>query len=111
MVLHLSEEADSRPFLVIEPPVLRAADPNIQGFEEILTSDALAFVGELVREFSPRLDALLQRRMLVHQSLRNGALPDFLDETREIRTSDWKVESIPADIRQRRVEITGPVDR
>ena len=109
--MHLSDEADSRTVLVLEPPVLRAADPNIQGFDEILTSDALAFVGELVREFSPRLDALLQKRMLVHQSLRNGAHPDFLDETREIRKSDWKVESIPVDLRQRRVEITGPVDR
>src|SRR3989442_4086837 len=111
MGLHLPDEADSRTVLVLEPPVLRATDPNIQGFEEILTSDALAFVGELVREFSPRLDALLQKRMFVHQSLRNGALPDFLDETSEIRTSDWKVESIPVDLRQRRVEITGPVDR
>src|SRR3989454_6325039 len=111
MVVHLQAKPESQSVLLQEPPVLRAADPNIQGFEEILTSDALAFVGELVREFSPRLDALLQRRMLVHQSLRNGALPDFLDETREIRTSDWKVESIPADLRQRRVEITGPVDR
>jgi len=109
--LHLSDEAESRTELVLESRTLRVADPNIQGFEEILTPDALAFVGELVREFSPRLDSLLQKRMLVHQSLRNGALPDFLDETRGIRTSDWKVESIPADLRQRRVEITGPVDR
>ena len=109
--MHLSDETDSRTELVLEPPVLGAADPNTQGFDKVLTPDALAFVGELVREFSPRLDALLQKRMLVHQSLRNGALSDFLDETREIRTSDWKVESIPADLRQRRVEITGPVDR
>src|SRR5437899_190428 len=77
----------------------------------MLTPDALAFVGELVREFSSRFDSILQERILVHQSLRNGALPNFLDETREIRMSEWKVGPIPPDLRQRRVEITGPVDR
>jgi malate synthase len=53
----------------------------------------------------------MQKRVLVHENLRKGALPDFLDETREIRTSDWEVGPIPADLRLRRVEITGPVDR
>src|SRR5438132_317077 len=85
--------------------------PTLEGFEEILTPDALAFVRDLVREFSPRRDVLLQKRILVHESLRTGSLPDFLDETSEIRTSDWKVEPIPPDLRERRVEITGPVDR
>jgi malate synthase len=85
--------------------------PTLDGFEEILTPDALAFVGDLVREFSPRLDSLLQKRILVHERLRTGTLPDFLDETSEIRNSDWKVGPIPTDLRQRRVEITGPVDR
>jgi malate synthase len=85
--------------------------PTLEGFEEILTPDALAFVRDLVREFSPRLDLLLQKRVLVHESLRTGTLPDFLDETREIRTSEWKVGPVPPDLRQRRVEITGPVDR
>src|SRR2546425_11715730 len=85
--------------------------PTLERFEEILTPDALTFVQDLVREFSPRLDLLLQKRILVHERLRTVTLPDFLDETREIRTSDWKVGSIPADLRQRRVEITGPVDR
>jgi len=109
--LHLSEEADKRTELVLEPRTVRVTDPSVRGFEEILTPDALAFVGDLVREFSPRLDLLLQKRIFVHQSLRNGALPDFLDETRSIRVSEWKVGRIPADLRQRRVEITGPVDR
>jgi malate synthase len=85
--------------------------PTLEGFEEILTPDALAFVGGLVRQFSPRLDSLLQKRILVHARLRTGTLPNFLDETREIRTSEWKVGPIPPDLRQRRVEITGPVDR
>ena len=94
-----------------EPRTVRVTNPSVRGLEEILTPDALAFVGELVREFSPRLDSILQKRILVHQSLRNGALPNFLDETREIRLSEWKVGPIPPDLRQRRVEITGPVDR
>src|SRR6266536_2390425 len=85
--------------------------PTLESFEEILTPDALAFVRDLVREFSPRLDFLLQKRILVHESLRTVTLPDFLDETREIRNSDWKVGPIPPDLRERRVEITGPVDR
>src|SRR3989442_1319401 len=85
--------------------------PTLEGFEEILTPDALAFVRDLVREFSPRLEFLLQKRILVHESLRTVTLPDFLDETREIRNSDWTIGPIPADLRQRRVEITGPVDR
>ena len=53
----------------------------------------------------------MRKRVIVHETLRNGALPDFLDETREIRKSEWKVGSIPPDLRKRRVEITGPVDR
>src|SRR2546425_13142084 len=85
--------------------------PTLEGFEELLTPDALDFVGDLVREFSPRLDSLLRKRILVHERLRTGTLPDFLDETSEIRNSDWKVGAIPPELRQRRVEITGPVDR
>ena len=85
--------------------------PGVEAPEEILTPDALAFVADLVREFSPRLDSLMRKRALVHETLRKGTLPDFLDETREIRDSEWKVGPIPPDLRQRRVEITGPVDR
>jgi malate synthase len=96
---------------VLEPRTLRVTDPNVQGFEEILTPEALAFVGGLVREFSPRLDALLRKRVSVHHNIRKGALPDFLDETRNIRMSQWTAGPIPTDLRLRRVEITGPVDR
>src|SRR5437773_10994133 len=85
--------------------------PTLESFEEILTPDALGFVRDLVREFSPRLALLLQKRILVHESLRTVTLPDFLDETREIRNSDWKIGPIPPDLRVRRVEITCPVVR
>ena len=53
----------------------------------------------------------MRKRISVHETLRNGTLPNFLDETREIKNSEWTVGSIPPDLRQRRVEITGPVDR
>ncbi len=109
--MHLSDETKSQSELALEPRSLKITGPHIQGLEEILTPDALAFVGDLVLEFSPRLESLLGKRMIVHENLRNGALPDFLEETREIRTSEWKVGPIPPDLRQRRVEITGPVDR
>ena len=109
--MHSYDEAKSRSELALEPRTLKVTGPHIQGLEEILTPDALAFVGDLALEFSPNLESLLQKRIIVHENLRNGALPDFLEETREIRTSEWKVGPIPADLRQRRAEITGPVDR
>src|SRR5436853_6439486 len=85
--------------------------PTLEGFEEILTPDALAFVGDLIREFSPSLGSLLQKRTLAHARLRTGTLPNFLGETSEIRTSDWKVGPIPADLRHRRAGIPGPAHR
>src|SRR3989442_5513485 len=95
----------------MEPRTLRVTDSNIPGLEEILTPDALAFVGDLVLKFFPRLDSLLRERVLVHENLRNGTLPIFREETRGIGNSNWKVRPPPPDLRQRRVEITGPVDR
>ena len=75
------------------------------GDEEVLSSDALAFVERLQREFGPRRTELLERR---HE--RSGR-PDFLDETRDVRAADWRVAPPPSDLEDRRVEITGPVDR
>ena len=106
-----SEETYNLDRPTFEQRELTISSPNAEAFEEILTPDALAFVGDLVREFSPRLDSLLHKRILVHETLRNGSLPNFPVETREIRNSEWKVGSIPSELRQRRVEITGPVDR
>lgn len=80
-------------------------------FEEILTPDALAFVAKLQRAFNGRREELLARRQERQAQLDNGVMPDFLPETKEIRESDWTVAPIPADIKDRRVEITGPVDR
>lgn len=80
-------------------------------YSEILTPDACAFLVELVREFRPQLKALLATRQQVQARYDAGALPDFLAETAHIRSSDWQVAAIPADLQDRRVEITGPVDR
>ena len=77
---------------------------------EILTPAATRFVESLVREFRPRVRELLQRRRRVHARYDAGELPTFLDETRSIRESAWTVAPIPDDLKDRRVEITGPVD-
>src|SRR5690606_7148968 len=81
------------------------------GFDEILTPEALAFIAELQRAFNDRRLALLQRRAERQQAIDAGEMPDFLPETAEIRTADWTVAPIPPDLMDRRVEITGPVDR
>jgi malate synthase len=80
-------------------------------FAEILTPAALVFVAGLHREFNPRRAALLQRRAERQTELDNGALPDFLPETRSVREGDWQVAPAPRDLQNRRVEITGPVER
>src|ERR1700719_4248352 len=77
----------------------------------ILTPEARAFLLKLGTAFEPRRQELLARRRTVQQDIDNGKLPDFLPETAGIRESDWKVAPIPKDLRDRRVEITGPVDR
>jgi malate synthase len=85
--------------------------PVPEAFQQILTPEALRFVGGLAREFETRRNELLQRRKAVQQAIDGGTLPDFLSETRHIRDGDWKVAPVPADLQDRRVEITGPVDR
>lgn len=79
--------------------------------EGILTPDALSFLGELVHRFAPRVEALLSDRDARQARLDAGELPDFLPETRAVRDGDWRVAPIPADLLDRRVEITGPTDR
>jgi malate synthase len=78
---------------------------------EILTPEALAFVAGLQREFGAERLRLLAARAERQAELDAGALPDFLPETREVRESEWLVASAPPALQDRRVEITGPVDR
>ena len=80
-------------------------------YDTILTEQACALLVALTREFRPRLKALLAARQTIQQQYDAGALPDFLPQTANIRQSDWRVAPIPADLQDRRVEITGPVDR
>lgn len=80
-------------------------------YEEVLTPDALAFVARLVREFSGRVDALLEGRRARAAAAKTAADWDFLAETAGVRAGDWKVAPLPADLLDRRVEITGPVER
>ncbi len=77
----------------------------------VLTAAALEFVAELQRRFSPRRLELLAARAERQQRLDAGEKPDFLQETRAIREAEWSVAPIPTDLVDRRVEITGPVDR
>ena len=80
-------------------------------FDEFLSEAAMDFVACLAREFSPRIEELLEARIERQKALDAGQMPDFLPETAEIRESDWVVTDVPADLRDRRVEITGPTDR
>jgi malate synthase len=80
-------------------------------WDAILSDEALGFVAALHKEFNPRRLELLAAREARKARLDAGELPDFLPETRGIRESDWTVAPIPHDLRDRRVEITGPVDR
>jgi malate synthase len=79
--------------------------------EQILTAEALAFVAELQRRFNARRQELLLARADRQRRIEAGEMPDFLSETREIRESEWRTAPPPADLLDRRVEITGPVDR
>lgn len=81
------------------------------GFDEILTLEALDFITALHRRFNQRRLDLLARRRDRQADIDQGKLPDFLPETRSIREGDWKIAPVPADLQDRRVEITGPVDR
>jgi len=85
--------------------------PRVPRALEILTPSALAFLAELHRKFDPPRKALLAARAARQKLFDAGELPDFLAETKDIRDREWQVAPVPADLQNRRVEITGPVDR
>ncbi len=82
-----------------------------EGYDEILTEAALAFVAGLHRQFNRRRQTLLQRRMERQVEFDDGGLPDFLSDTEKVRFGSWRVAPTPDDLQQRWAEITGPVDR
>jgi len=90
---------------------LQITAPVTPAQREILSSDALYFVVRLAAEFEGRRQDLLAKRRTRQAELDAGRFPDFLPETEGIRKKDWTVAPIPADLMDRRVEITGPVDR
>ena len=79
--------------------------------QEVLTPEAIAFLEKLVARFAPQREALLLARQQRQHRYDQGYLPDFDMETASIRESEWRIQSIPADLADRRVEITGPPDR
>ena len=96
---------------VAKPQDIQVSGRITADFAQILTPEALDFVAELHRTFEPRRKELLARRAARQKEFDAGRLPDFLPETRQVREATWKVAAQPADMLDRRVEITGPTDR
>ena len=92
-------------------PAIDISRRPVERSDEVLTPAALALLARLHRQFNPRRLQLLAQRMRRQADLDRGVLPDFLPETAQIRADDWRVAAVPADLADRRVEITGPVDR
>ena len=87
---------------------VRPNAPNVKGSNTVITPEASAFVVKLVQRFGPRLQELLATR----QARLNAKEPlDFLEKTKDVREGDWKISPSPPPLQDRRVEITGPVDR
>ena len=89
-------------------PGIELHAPLTPEFAEIVTPEAMEFVAALVRLAAPRRAALLQARAERQTAIDAGQMPDFLPETQPVRDSDWTVAPLPADLLDRRVEITGP---
>ena len=91
-------------------PAIVVENIDVPGAAEILTPDALAFVADLQRRFSHERISLLEARHERQKELDAGVLPDFLAGTADVRSADWRVAPAPADLDDRRVEITGPAE-
>ncbi len=85
--------------------------PIKPGYGKILSAEAVAFLAELERKFGPEIKRLLNLRAETQARLDAGWRPDFPAETKAIREADWTVAKLPKDLLDRRIEITGPVDR
>jgi malate synthase len=90
---------------------IRTVGPRVDRADVVLTPAALAFVEDLVRQFSGRIEECLARRRDAQARFDAGARPRFLEDTAAVRSGEWTVAPAPADLHDRRVEITGPVDR
>ena len=104
----LSARTPAGPLL---PPGVELLGPSLPGCEAVLSVPALAFAADLQRRFGEQRARLLEARTVVQARLDQGWRPDFLEATAAIRGAQWTVKPVPQDLRDRRVEITGPVDR
>ncbi|MBA2558199.1 MAG: malate synthase A, partial [Chloroflexi bacterium] len=93
------------------PPGVQVPGRIEPGWDEVLSPKALAFIADLQRRFNSERISLLQRRVERQAELDAGAQPDFLLGTAAIREADWSVAPAPADLDDRRIEITGPAER
>lgn len=93
------------------PPGVKILGEHKESFEEILSEQAMDFLVSLHEHFNEKRKSLLKKRSERQQEFDKGTLPDFREDTRGIRESEWKIAPVPQDIQDRRVEITGPVDR
>ncbi|MFI5251252.1 MAG: malate synthase A [Bacteroidota bacterium] len=84
---------------------------NVQNVVRVLTPAALTFISKLERQFRERRRILLKKRIERQIEINSGRMPDFLPATEHIRTGYWKISECPADLLDRRVEITGPPER
>jgi len=107
----LEEDTKLKLNRALEREQIEVLSPLPESATEILTPDALRFVAKLARRFSGTRESLLQKRVERQEEINAGRMPDFLAETEELRRSSWTVASVPRDLEDRRVEITGPVDR
>jgi malate synthase len=85
--------------------------PTVNGQDEVFNSGAVTFLDSLCAKFVDEVPELLSKRQHKQARIDGGELPDFLPETRAIRDGDWTIRGMPKDLTDRRVEITGPVDR
>jgi malate synthase len=95
---------------VLARPRIEAQGSAVPGADEVLTEAALDFLAELHERFDQRRLDLLERRLERQERFDSGELPDFPEDTREIREAEWTVGAIPPDLMDRRVEITGPTN-
>jgi malate synthase len=93
------------------PDGVEITGPIPATYGEILTPQAIAFFAKLARKFEARRQELMAQRALRQAEFDAGKPPDFLAETKTVRDGDWTIGPVPADLQDRRVEITGPTDR
>src|SRR5437762_12533045 len=96
---------------ISSPPGIPLRGQRAPAFPEIVSPEALALVAKLQRAFGNRREECLKRRQDRQAALDRGEALDFLPEAKSIGESDWRCAPIPADLRDRRVEIPGPTDR